>query len=194
MERKHYHYKANKPFGFLSQFTSGEKRQLRNKRFLSELYPFAEGTMPIGRLDEKSEGLLLLTTDGKLSDHINSSGVEKEYYAQLDGVITDDAIEQIQNGVAIGLYGKSYTTRLCVAERIVPPTFLPPSHRQLRIGVHRPTSWISIRVTEGKFRQVRKMTASVGFPTVRLVRVRIGAITLDGLPEGAVVPLSEVLV
>lgn len=193
MEKKHYHFKAYKPFGVLSQFTSGEERQLRKKRFLSELYPFAEGTMPIGRLDEKSEGLLLLTTDGKLSDEINGSGIEKEYYVQLDGIITDDALKQLRQGVSIGIFGKTYITKLCLVEIIAPPDFLPPAHRKLRIGAHRPTSWISIVLTEGKFRQVRKMTSAVGFPTVRLVRIRVGEVTLNDLSEGAVLPLTEVI-
>ncbi len=104
-----------------------------------------------------------------------------------------NALKQLRKGVAIGIFGKTYTTKPCLAETIAPPDFLPPAHRKLRIGAHRPTSWISIVLTEGKFRQVRKMTAAVGFPTVRLVRIRVGAITLKGLSEGAVLPLSEVV-
>lgn len=193
MSKKQYHFIAYKPFGMLSQFTSGEKRQLRKKRFLSELYQFPEGTMPIGRLDEKSEGLLLLTTSGKLSDEINSSGIEKEYYAQLDGVITANALKELRKGVTIGVLGNTYTTKSCLSETIAAPDFLPTAHRKLRIGVHRPTSWISIVLTEGKFRQVRKMTANVGFPTLRLVRVRVGKITLEGLSEAEVLPVTELL-
>ena len=193
MKKKHHHYRAYKPFGVLSQFTSGEERQLRKKRFLSELYQFPAGTMPIGRLDEKSEGLLLLTTDGKLSDEINSSGIEKEYYAQLDGVITTDALKELRKGVTIGVLGNTYTTKSCLSEMIAPPDFLPTAHQKLRIGVHRPTSWISIVLNEGKFRQVRKMTAYVGFPTLRLVRVRVGKITVEGLSEGEVVALTEIV-
>ena len=79
------HFKLYKPCGIISQLNSKNPRELRKKKFLNELYDFPKGVMPIGRLDEKSEGLLLLTTDGKLSDEINRSGVEKEYYAQLDG-------------------------------------------------------------------------------------------------------------
>ncbi|MFD0797632.1 pseudouridine synthase [Maribacter chungangensis] len=193
MEKKHYHYKTYKPFGMLSQFTSGEARQLRKKRFLSELYPFVAGTMPIGRLDEKSEGLLLLTTDGKLADEINGSGVEKEYYAQVDGLITENALEQLRTGVTIGVFGAKHYTKPCLIKAIAPPDFIPVAHQKLRIGVHRPTSWISIILTEGKFRQVRKMTAAVGFPTLRLVRIRVGTITLENLEEGAVVPLTRPL-
>lgn len=193
MSKKHHHYKIYKPFGVLSQFTSGEERQLRKKRFLSELYTFPDGIMPIGRLDEKSEGLLLLTTDGKLSDTVNGSGIEKEYWAQLDGAITEDAVLKLQRGISIGVFGSIYTTKPCEANLIPQPDFLAPPNSKLRIGAHRPTSWVRIVLTEGKFRQVRKMTAAVGFPTVRLIRVRIGTITLDKMPEGSVTPLSNLI-
>ncbi len=190
MTQKHNHFKLYKPFGVLSQFTSGEERQLKKKRFLSELDNFPEGTMPIGRLDEKSEGLLLLTTDGALSDRINSSGIEKEYLAQLDGEISSKAVLQLINGVPIGIFGEKYLTKHCFVEKIDSPNFLSTPNSKLRIGVHRPTSWIRITLTEGKFRQVRKMTASVGFPTVRLVRFRVGNITLENMLPGEVSPVS----
>lgn len=175
----------------LSQLTSNEDRQIRNKRFLSELYDFPKGMMPIGRLDEKSEGLLLMTTDGKLSDRINRSGVEKEYYAQLDGKITNEAIKALCNGVEIGLWGKSYTTKSCKAIKLTAAPTLPDRDKRIRIGSHRPNSWISITLTEGKFRQVRKMTAAVGFPTLRLVRIRIGPIHLQDMQPGDVIRLLD---
>ena len=99
---EHQHFKIYKPFGMLSQMASNNSKEIKKKRFLSELYPFPKGSMPIGRLDEKSEGLLLVTTDGKLSDTINRSGIEKEYYAQLDGAITTAAIARLKKGVEIG--------------------------------------------------------------------------------------------
>ena len=174
----------------LSQLTSGEKRQVRKKKFLGELYDFPPGIMPIGRLDEKSEGLLLMTTDGTLSNHINKANIEKEYYAQLDGVITTAALIQLRKGVIIGLFGKNYTTKPCQVAKLQGLPILPPADSKLRIGVHRPTSWISITLTEGKFRQVRKMTAAVGFPTVRLVRVRIGTIGIGDMSIGDVLPTT----
>ena len=180
----HLHYKIYKPFGMLSQLTSNEDRQIRNKRFLSELYDFPPGIMPVGRLDEKSEGLLLMTTDGKLSDAINRTGVEKEYYAQLDGAITFKAIETLKKGIEIGFEGQRYRTKPCVVEELKDPPSLTKADAKIRLARHRPNSWISITVTEGKFRQVRKMTAAVGFPTLRLVRVRIGAIHLDNMKPG----------
>lgn len=189
----HRNYKLYKPFGILSQLSSNDKRQLRTKRFLRELYDFPEGIMPIGRLDEKSEGLLLLTTDGKLSDTINQAGIEKEYYAQLDGEITKEAIQFLQEGVEIGFEGKIYQTKPCQVKILKEPPTLPPPDPSLRIGRHRPTSWICITLTEGKFRQIRKMTAAVGFPVLRLIRMRVGNLTLTSLLPGDVVEIPAIL-
>ncbi|HEA20855.1 hypothetical protein LCGC14_1554800 [marine sediment metagenome] len=187
----HVHYTIYKPFGILSQLDSNDARQKRKKRFLTELYDFPDGIMPIGRLDEKSEGLLLMTTDGMLSYSINSSGIEKEYYAQLDGDISDVAIESLATGVKIGIDGAKYSTKNCIAQKLSHAPELPNPDTSLRLGRHRPTSWISITLREGKFRQVRKMTAAVGFPTMRLVRVRVGTITLFGLEPGGVLQLPN---
>lgn len=188
---KHSHFKIYKPFGILSQLTSGEERQLRKKRFLSELYDFPKGIMPIGRLDEKSEGLLLMTTSGTLCDFINNSGIEKEYWVQLDGIIERTAIDALKSGVTIGIFGKKYRTKSCEVEKLATAPSLPQAPSKLRIGVHRPTSWIKIVLTEGKFRQIRKMTAAVGYPTVRLVRVRVGPICLGECLEGSVIPIPH---
>ncbi len=188
---EHLHYKLYKPFGMLSQLDSNDARQKRKKRFLTELRDFPDGIMPIGRLDEKSEGLLLMTTDGKISYAINRSGVEKEYYAQLDGEISDEAVALLSNGVDIGLEGTTYPTRPCAAHRLNANPQLPEPNATLRLGRHRPTSWISITLTEGKFRQVRKMTAAVGFPTLRLVRVRVGTILIDNLVPGEVTTVTQ---
>ena len=147
--------------------------------------------MPVGRLDEKSEGLLLMTTDGKLSDAINRSGVEKEYYAQLDGDITPEACEALRTGVEIGFEGQRYHTKPCMVKELIEPPLLANADVKIRLDRHRPNSWISITLTEGKFRQVRKMTAAVGFPTLRLVRVRIANITINGLVPGSVQILKK---
>lgn len=182
------HYKLYKPYGMLSQMQSNDPKE-KNKKFLIELFDFPEGIMPVGRLDEKSEGLLLLTTDGKLSDRINRSGIEKQYLVQLDGRITADALEFLQGGVEIGLAGSKYLTAPCQAKILEENPELPPADPKLRIERHRPSSWISITLKEGKFRQIRKMTAAAGFPTLRLVRIRIGNIELNGLKPGEVTPL-----
>ena len=181
----HHHYLLNKPHSMLSQFTHQHTTR-RNKRMLGELYDFAPGTMSIGRLDENSEGLLLLTTDGKVSAAITGNKVEKEYYVELNGEITDAAIQQLCKGVDIGFDGKRYRTRPCRVVRLEPaPNFSFPPRRYRHPG-HGPTSWISVTISEGKYRQVRKMTAAVGFPTVRLIRIRIGGVQLGNLGAGEV--------
>ena len=182
---KHRHFLIYKPFGYLSQFVNNQQRR-KNKKLLGELYDFPEGTMAIGRLDQDSEGLLLLTTDGKLSMQVRSKKVEKEYYAQVDGEISDEAMTQIKEGVEIGVNGKKYMTLPCQAHRLETAPDFPPRGKKIRDARHGPTSWISITLTEGKFRQVRKMTAAVGFPTLRLVRVRIGNLWLEALQPGEV--------
>lgn len=188
MSSTHRHFIIHKPHGYLSQFVYNQ-RQRRNKKKLGDLYDFPEGTMSIGRLDQNSEGLLLLTTDGKVSEEVRSKKVEKEYYAQVDGLITDEAIEQLQNGVMIKLpKGNLYETLPCSAARLKER---PSFHKEIRDERHGPTSWISITIREGKFRQVRKMTAAVGFPTLRLVRIRIGQIQMDQLQPGKVWEVDE---
>ncbi|NNE76526.1 MAG: ribulose phosphate epimerase, partial [Pricia sp.] len=118
MPQSHQHFIMYKPFGVLCQLQSNDAMQLRKKQFLSYFYKFPEGTMPVGRLDEKSEGLLILTTDGKLCDQINRSGVEKQYYAQVDGEITENALRHLKLGVEIGFEGRKYLTKPCQAERL----------------------------------------------------------------------------
>ena len=182
----HRHFILYKPAGYLSQFVGEKAKQKR----LGELYQFPEGTMAIGRLDQTSEGLLLLTTDGKLSDTIRSRKVEKEYWVQVDGLISKEALEKLRNGVDIRPEKEIYRTLPCRVECLpAVPQFGPPG-RKIRDDRHGPSCWISIIITEGKFRQVRKMTAAVGFPTLRLVRVRIGNVHLADLPSGAVLEVS----
>ncbi len=180
---EHYHFILHKPFGYLSQFVFNQTKR-RNKKLLGDLHDFPEGTMSIGRLDKKSEGLLLLTTDGKISEQVRSRSVEKEYYVQLDGIINDGAIERLRNGVEIRLEERHYTTLPCEVRRLDPGAISNGEAKKIRDDRHGPTSWVSITLREGKFRQIRKMTASVGFPTLRLVRVRIGKIELNELQPG----------
>jgi 23S rRNA pseudouridine2457 synthase len=184
----HQHFILHKPYGFLSQFIYELKRK---KKLLGELYNFPEGTMAIGRLDEDSEGLLLLTTDGKVSEQIRSKKVDKEYYVQVDGIITLEAIEKLQNGVEIGFEGTKYTTKPCKAFIVTEIPNFGERGKKIRDERHGPTSWASITVNEGKFRQVRKMTAVVGFPTLRLVRIRIGNVHLNELKAGEVIEVSD---
>ena len=119
---------------------------------LGELADFPEGTMSIGRLDENSEGLLLLTTDGKESEAVRSKKVEKEYYAQLDGEINSEAIAILQTGVEIGIHGKKYMTLPCKANVLNPAPEFSPRIKRVRDDRHGPTSWVTITLTEGKYR------------------------------------------
>eukprot|EP00985_Skeletonema_marinoi_P035478 scaffold46671_cov88-Skeletonema_marinoi.AAC.3 len=303
-----------KPAKVLTQFKFTHRKR-RNRTLLGDvitaadttLLPSNNGVMAIGRLDEDSEGLLLLTTDGKVSEQVRRKSVEKEYYVQLDGKITQEAIERLQLGVEISLPATnnhkqhddddnderrstceltlaspastttSYTTMPCKARildtsiitvenkkneattkeeeqanhqpetetkpnkrkrrkfggtcnrckqaghkakdctdnpvdlfntnnnsnnnndnvvQLALPAGIPPppsrnGHYNIRNTTSRPTSWISITINEGKNRQVRRMTAAVGFPTLRLVRVKIGCVGLDGMVAGEVRELSQ---
>ncbi len=187
---QHRHFIVYKPYKCLSQFKSNDSKQ-QSKNFLGALHDFPEDIMAIGRLDEKSEGLLLLTTDGKMSDFVNSQKVEKEYYAQVDGHMSLEAIEKLKTGVEIGFDGKKYKTKPCEAFRLNNTPDLPKRSKKIRDDRHGPTSWVSITLKEGKFRQVRKMTSAVGFPTLRLVRVRVGTITLNTMDAGDVIEVDN---
>ena len=185
----HHHYKVFKPHGFLSQFVP-ETRKV--KKLLGELDHFPAGIMAIGRLDHDSEGLLLLTTDGMVSHRVRSKKVEKEYYVQVDGNIHDEAIIRLRQGVEIGIKGEKYLTLPCKVVKLDGEPELPGNGRKIRDPRHGPMSWVSITISEGKNRQIRKMTAAAGFPTMRLVRVRIGNIMLDNMQPGEVIELTEI--
>src|SRR6056297_2343326 len=122
---KHHHFIIHKPLEYLSQFVSNQNKQ-RNKKLLADLHDFPEDTMAIGRLDQDSEGLLLLTTDGKMSELVRSKQIEKEYYVQVDGEISREAIEQLKKGVEISIRGKKYTTLPCIATRLDPAPDVKP--------------------------------------------------------------------
>ncbi len=181
-------YKIFKPFGYLSQFVPEVRKR---KKLLGELANFPKGIMAIGRLDHDSEGLLLLTTNGMTSHQVRSKQVDKEYYVQVDGDIDKQAVAKLAEGVEIGVKGEKYRTLPCQAFKLETPPNFPPRGKQIRDERHGPTSWVSITIGEGKNRQVRKMTAAVGFPTLRLVRVRIGDIHLDDMQPGEVIELAS---
>ncbi len=184
----HRHFKLHKPDGYISQFIY---KSSRKKKVLGELFDFPEGTMSIGRLDELSEGLLLLTTDGKMSHFVTSRKVEKEYYVLVDGLITQDAIDKMKKGVFIGIKGEKYLTNPCDARTLATPPNIAPRNKRIRDDRHGPSSWASITIREGKYKQVRKMTAAVGFPTLRLIRVRIGNVLLNDMKAGDVEELHN---
>lgn len=177
----------------MSQFTSGEKLA-HKKKYLGDLYQVPEGTMAIGRLDEPSEGLLLLTTDGSESERIRSNKVEKEYYVQVDGIITTEALNQLKKGVVIGVNGEDYKTKSAKVKSITTPESLPHRAKRIRDDRHGPTSWVSITIKEGKFRQVRKMCAAVGFPVLRLIRVRVGEMKLSQIDENGILKVDSFII
>jgi len=185
---EHRHFIIHKPYGYLTQFIYNGKRK---QKLLGQLFNFPEGTMAIGRLDKQSEGLLLMTTDGKVSAAVRSKKVEKEYFIQVDGIITNKALEELRNGVGIGINGEKYQTLPCKAHKLESPPDFPARTQKIRDDRHGPTSWVSITITEGKFRQVRKMSAAVGFPTLRLLRVRIGNVHLSKITAGEVIEVKE---
>ncbi len=167
-------------------------RHQKNKNFLGDLYDFPVGAMSVGRLDEHSEGLLLITTDGLLSNHVNKSGkVDKEYAAQVDGIMTLEATQQLEKGVSISINGATYDTKPCHVHVLSNAPILPATKQKIRDDRHGPTSWVSVSLSEGKFRQVRKMTNIVGFPTLRLARIRIGPFNVASLNGETVMEIDD---
>ena len=186
----HHHYLLNKPHSVLSQFKHGHARR-KNKRMLGELHDFAPGTMAVGRLDQMSEGLLLLTTDGRVSYEIRSESVPKEYYVRVQGVVSEQALAQLRSGVLIKVNGKDYTTLPGGAELLAEPPAFSFAPRRRQGASHGPTTWLSITLREGKNRQIRRMCAALGHPVIRLVRVRIGGIRLGQLGAGRVREVAD---
>jgi 23S rRNA pseudouridine2457 synthase len=182
-----------KPFGMLSQFSKeGDHPTLAdlNSAFPKDIYP-------VGRLDADSEGLLLLTNDNQLKTKLldPKNKHTRTYYVQVEGMISSEACSKLAHGVEISINGKTLRTLPALVEPMEEPG-LPVRNPPIRFRQNIPTSWVSISLHEGKNRQVRRMTASVGFPTLRLVRWSIGHVTLiqkDGnLPEpGMVWELSK---
>jgi len=165
----------NKPFGVMSQFRK-EAGQLSLADYINipQIYP-------AGRLDKDSEGLLLLTNDGHLQHQISHPKHKqaKTYWVQVEGEITDAAITQLEQGVIL----KDGPTRPAIAHRLAEPDVWPRDP-PIRYRANIPTSWLELTIKEGRNRQVRRMTAAVGFPTLRLIRYQIGTWTLDGLQPG----------
>ncbi|HEU4717979.1 MAG TPA: pseudouridine synthase [Bacteroidia bacterium] len=182
MNEENDSYVIYKPYGVLSQFTPEG-----NRPALGSLFRFPKDCYPVGRLDAESEGLLIISNDAslnrKLLDPVNEHA--RTYFVQVDGEISEEAVAQLRSGVEIKVEGKSYRTKKSVAEKIAEP-FLPASVPPVRFRKSIPTSWISLTLAEGKNRQVRHMTAAVGFPTLRLVRVKIENLELGNMQPGEV--------
>ena len=182
MNNKLFYFILNKPYGVLSQFTDKLKRKT-----LAGFYDFPKDVYPVGRLDMDSEGLLLLSNDKEMVDFLLNpvNRHEKEYYAQVEGIPDEVSIKQLEEGVIIE--GKK--TLPAKAAIIDEPNF-PPRKPPIFPRKNKSVCWISVVVTEGRYRQVRKMTASIGYPTLRLVRVRIKNIQLGNLKPGEVRELT----
>lgn len=188
---KHAYYIIYKPFKTLSQFSV-----VPGKKTLGDFFSLQKDIYPVGRLDEDSEGLLLLTNDTsvnkKLLDPLFAH--TREYLVQLEGTISKDAIRNMSNGIAIHVNGKIYITKHCVVNRHDDEPNVPERIPPIRFRKNIPTSWIRIILKEGKNRQVRKMTAATGFPTLRLLRTRIAGITLGNLQPGEIKMLDKTAV
>lgn len=167
----------NKPYGVLCQFTDAQGR-----RTLSELVAQTD-VYAAGRLDRDSEGLLLLTDDGRLAHRLTDPRHKqaKTYLVQVEGEIDAAALQALAHGIVLN----DGPTRPAGAQRVAAPDWLWPREPPVRVRKSIPTSWLSLVLHEGRNRQVRRMTAAVGFPTLRLIRVRIGEHRLDGLLPGA---------
>lgn len=167
----------NKPFDVLCQFTDPQGRAT-----LADLVRVA-GVYAAGRLDRDSEGLLLLTDDGKLAARITDPrhAMAKTYWAQVEGAPDDDALAQLRRGVVLG---DGLTRPADVVALSTEPPALWPRHPPIRYRAHIPTHWLQLTIREGRNRQVRRMTAAVGLPTLRLIRAAIGPIDLGDLRPG----------
>jgi 23S rRNA pseudouridine2457 synthase len=178
-----HYFLVNKPYGVLSQFTDKQ-----NRKTLSSIYNFPKDVYPVGRLDLDSEGLIILTNDKSLTDILLNSKYrhDREYFVQVEGNPSEDALNKLRNGIII----EGEKTLPAVVKIIEAPNFderIPP----IRERKNTPTSWMSLVLIEGRNRQVRKMTAAVGFPTLRLIRVRIKNIQIGKMKSGEVRQLSK---
>lgn len=174
--KKYLYLAFNKPFGILSQFTGENTLEtLANFNLPKDVYA-------CGRLDKDSEGLLLLTNDGDLVDRLLNPLHDKikSYWVQVENIPTAEALKKLADGVLIG----DYQTKACKVWVLEPQPIIPDRFPPIRTRANIPTCWIEIELTEGKNRQVRRMTAAVGLPTLRLIRKKIGKLELEDLLPG----------
>jgi 23S rRNA pseudouridine2457 synthase len=188
---------AYKPYGMLSQFS----KETPEQQTLADLdFEFPKDAYPVGRLDADSEGMLLITNDKALNARLLNPRFEhpRTYWAQVEGIPTEEALTQLRTGVLLRIDGKEFTTLPAKIRLIEPTPTLPERNPPIRVRQSIPDRWIDLTLTEGKNRQVRRMCAAVGYPVLRLVRVRIGRLGLDsdvlaGIKPGQVVEFSKAL-
>jgi 23S rRNA pseudouridine2457 synthase len=183
------YYIVYKPFMMLSQFTTE-----LGKRTLADLdFKFPTDVYTIGRLDEDSEGFLILSNDKNLNYKLLDPKFEhvRTYLVQVDGAVTGKAIEELSREVEISIKGNTYQTQSCEAEAINEPDNIPERTPPIRFRKNIPTSWIKLSIKEGKNHQVRKMTAKVGFPTLRLIRYSTEQLDVNGMKPGEVKEIEK---
>ena len=181
------YYLIYKPYQVLSQFTSTD-----GKLCLKDILNVPKDVYPVGRLDYDSEGLLLLTNDTSINHQLlhPKFAHARTYWVQVDGLITNDAIESLSKGVTISVDGKTYETKKAILNILPDNLLVPERNPPIRVRKSIPTSWVSIQLTEGKNRQVRKMFASVAFPVVRLIRSQIGQFSIAQMQPSDCISLS----
>ena len=181
------YYLIYKPYQVLSQFTSSD-----GKLCLKDILNVPKDVYPVGRLDYDSEGLLLLTNDTSINHQLlhPKFAHARTYWVQVDGAITNDAIEALSKGVTISVDGKTYETKKSTLKILSDKLLVPERNPPIRVRKSIPPRWVSIQLTEGKNRQVRKMFASVGFPVVRLIRSQIGQFSIAQMQPSDCLSLS----
>lgn len=181
MSKEKRTYLFFKPFNVLSQFTKEHESHVT----LADFLDLENDVYPVGRLDKDSEGLLLLSNDKDLINRVlhPQSNKFKKYLVQLEGTVTEEALEKLRKGIELRINKKSFTTRPAKA-KLIPEPILPERNPPIRKRKELKTSWAEICISEGKKRQVRKMFAAVGFPVLRLVRTEIAEFQLSDLKPG----------
>ncbi|MBC7650336.1 MAG: pseudouridine synthase [Deinococcales bacterium] len=184
----HRYFIIYKPYLVLSQFSPQAGKQT-----LANFFKVPKDVYPVGRLDNDSEGLLILTNDITLNHRLLHPcfAHEREYWVQVDGNFTSEALSNLHKGVTININGIMYATKPCKATLLTTEPIVPIRTPSIRFRKDIPATWLQLVLTEGKNRQVRKMTATVGFPTLRLIRYRIQNITLGNMQPGNIIELSK---
>ncbi|MBK9272471.1 MAG: pseudouridine synthase [Saprospiraceae bacterium] len=183
------YYKVYKPYGVLSQFT----REHPDDQTLKDLYAFPPDVYPVGRLDKDSEGLLILTNDPTINQMILHPDQKKEktYWVQVEGIPNHDFIQAMAKGIEIMVNQKAHFCLPALVKPLENTIQIPPRNPPVRYRQNIPATWISITLSEGKNRQIRKMCAKLGFPVLRLIRISIGNLILEELIPGKVYTIER---